>query len=373
MNSNEPKRILLVEDHMGLRVSLAFALEKKGYAVRTGSTGEEGIAIAREFQPAVVVCDMHMPHGDGQSVLTALRSEEGLGSSQFILMTADREDVSQRVGMNLGSDDYLAKPFTVDQFLQCVDARIRRSEVYQKAEARSLTLLRETIARSLPHEVNTPLTGILGFTEILREEIDRVSPAEAGRMLNEIQRSAQRLQHTLQNYLRILDVMSERDFALPTVQPLSAEDLHTLILAAATGVARRHERAADLIVDWPSLDLPLGPEGLAALVTELLDNACKYSSKGTPVELRLEEADQVRMISVIDHGRGMTPAQIGQIGAFRQFDRSRYEQQGLGLGLILTRRLVEQSGGAFQVKSLIGTGTHVIAIWPTPPHRSQAA
>ena len=122
---------------------------------------------------------MHMPNASGSSVLAALRQEESFALSQFILMTGDLNGTPHRAGMDLGADDYLAKPFTVDEFLTCVSVRLKRSQLYKKAEDRALIHFRETITHSLPHEVFTPLTGILGFTEVLRDEIGHVSPAEA--------------------------------------------------------------------------------------------------------------------------------------------------------------------------------------------------
>ncbi len=72
------------------------------------------------------------------------------------------------------------------------------------------------------------------------------------------------------------------------------------------------------------------------MVEELVDNACKFSRQGTPVEVELSAEG---LLSITDQGRGMTAAEIEQIGAFRQFDRKKHEQQGLGLGLVLVQKL----------------------------------
>lgn len=84
-----PKRVLLIEDDEKLRMLLAAALEAEGYVVGHAGTGEEGVRVAREFDPTVVVCDVLMPRGDGRSVLAALRDDKRLRTTQFVFMTGD--------------------------------------------------------------------------------------------------------------------------------------------------------------------------------------------------------------------------------------------------------------------------------------------
>jgi signal transduction histidine kinase len=364
MKTNCPPRVLVIDDHAGFRTSLARALTTSGYTVRTGADGREGIEIAREFQPSVVVCDMHMPNGNGESVLGAMRQEEGLESSQFILMTADRDGTPQRFSMDLGADDYLAKPFTTEDLLKCVNARFQRSQLYQKAEERVLHWLHDTISHSLPHELFTPLTGIVGYAEVLREEIGRVTPAEARTMVAGIQQSAERLHRTLKNYLHILDVLDQKIPLESVEKTVSVSGLLRIIYAAASAVTNTHGRAEDLTIECVETELPVTIDSLSTIVTELVDNACKYSARGTPLLLRVQRnADGVATLSISDRGRGMTPDQIAQIGAFRQFDRKKYEQQGLGLGLTLTQHLVERHGGSFRIECSQGKGTTMLASW----------
>lgn len=93
---------------------------------------------------------------------------------------------------------------------------------------------------------------------------------------------------------------------------------------------------------------------LSTMTEELVDNACSFSRPGTPVAVRL---DALGRLQVTDQGRGMTPEQIRQIGAFRQFDRKQHEQQGLGLGLVLVGKLAGRLGASFSLASEPGAGT----------------
>ena len=364
MKTGEAPRILVIDDNAPLRSSLASALESVGYNVRTGSDGHQGVAIAREFKPEVVVCDMHMPHASGSSVLSALRQDDHFALSQFVLMTGDLDGTPQRAGMDMGADDYLAKPFTMDEFLNCVSVRLKRSQLYKKAEDRAVLRLQETIAGCLPHEIFTPLTGILGFTEVLREEIGHVSPAEAEKMVVEIHLSAERLYRTLKNYLRMLDVLNERSPPRDTGEMTASGEVLNVMRTAARSVVERFRRQDDFTLDCAPVNVPLSAADLSTLIVELVDNGCKYSLDGAPVLARLKGTPDEIRLTVSDRGRGMGAEQIAQIGAFRQFDRKRYEQQGLGLGLTLAQYLVGRSGGTFHLKSAPDAGTTITATWP---------
>lgn len=366
MKASTVHRVLVIEDDEQLRFALLRALELAGYSSRSAGDGMEGLRVAREYRPDIVVCDVHLPQRDGTSVLASLREEEGMESTQVILMTGDTDNTSQRRGMNLGADDYLAKPFTMEEFVRCIRARVRRTELYRKADDHALEKLRGTISRRLPHELLTPLTGILGLSEVLMEEVGQITPAEVKEMVSDIHLSADRLHHTLRNYFSILEVL---DSATPTPSDAAratGPEIQKAVQEAVAIVAARYQRSADVIVQGSIDRLPVAPSNLSAIVTELVDNACKYSLPGTPISVRLMADGGGDSLVVSDRGRGMSAEQIEQIGAFRQFDRTKYEQQGLGLGLTLTQHVIERNGGSFRLESTPGQGTTAVATWARP-------
>jgi two-component system, sensor histidine kinase and response regulator len=100
----------------------------------------------------------------------------------------------------------------------------------------------------------------------------------------------------------------------------------------------------------------------------LVDNACRFSVKGTAIGIRLQHD---HTLSVRDSGRGMTNEQIGQIGAFHQFERKKHEQQGLGLGLALVKKLAARHGADFSIESTATNGSMVTVAFPPPPASPQ--
>lgn len=363
MKPSSVHRVLVIEDDEQLRFALLRSLELAGYGARAASDGIEGLQVAREYRPSIVVCDVHLPHRDGTSVLAILREEEGMESTQVILMTGDSDGTSQRRGMNLGADDYLAKPFTMEEFLRCIRARIRRSELYQKADDHALEKLRGTISKRLPHELLTPLTGILGLSEVLMEEVGQITPEEVRDMVSDIHLSADRLHHTLRNYFSILEVLDNTAPPSPDYARSTGPEIQKAVQEAVGIVAARYGRGGDVLIQGSIERLPVAPSNLSAVVAELIDNACKYSLPGSPIRVRLFGDGAGDSIAVSDAGRGMTAEQIEQVGAFRQFDRTKYEQQGLGLGLTLAQHVIERNGGSFQLESTPGKGTVATATW----------
>jgi two-component system, sensor histidine kinase and response regulator len=95
---------------------------------------------------------------------------------------------------------------------------------------------------------------------------------------------------------------------------------------------------------------------VSLMVEELMDNACKFSAKGNPIEVRFEPDG---VLTVIDAGRGMTLEEIEQVGLFQQFDRKKQEQQGLGLGLALVKKLSTKCGAKLLIESEISKSTTV--------------
>ncbi len=121
------KRILIIEDEPQVRANIATILEMEGYTPVTATNGTEGITRAREQAPDLVLCDITMPEIDGYTVLATLRTDPALTNVPFIFLTAKTARADVRLGMNLGADDYLTKPFLAPELLSAIEARLKRA------------------------------------------------------------------------------------------------------------------------------------------------------------------------------------------------------------------------------------------------------
>jgi signal transduction histidine kinase len=243
-----------------------------------------------------------------------------------------------------------------------VNARFRRASISWRVEDQMLDQLRSTLPTHLPHEFFTPLAGIIGLVEILRDSDSGLGPADVGDIYNDVYDSALRLHRTLRNYLLILDLenTSSPGPNQPPA-PLSTVELERSMGDGVAEAMRIHKRREDITLRIAPCPIVIEPADLVRIVDELVHNACKFSRPGTPIEITLA-ADG--LLTVTDKGRGMTPEEISHIGAFHQFDRKKHEQQGLGLGLVLTQKLAAQSGAKFSITSKPGEGTTVQVTFP---------
>jgi len=117
------KNILLIDDDALLRRSLAFNLEQSGYSVRTAASAEDGIALAEQQQPDLILLDINLPGMDGLDALRKLHNEMKI---PVIMLTARRRELDEVLGLELGADDYVTKPFDFNVLLAHVKALLRR-------------------------------------------------------------------------------------------------------------------------------------------------------------------------------------------------------------------------------------------------------
>jgi DNA-binding response OmpR family regulator len=129
MKAPQPKTMLIIEDDLGLLVTLASAASVLGFETRTSASAEEGLAFAKEFKPTLVFCDVHLVKGDGRAVLKQLREDEATADCQFVMMTGDWVGASKQVSIEYQADAYLPKPFSVAEFTACVHERYRQANL----------------------------------------------------------------------------------------------------------------------------------------------------------------------------------------------------------------------------------------------------
>jgi two-component system, OmpR family, phosphate regulon response regulator PhoB len=128
-------RILVIEDEADIQQVLDYNLREKGHKVFIAGNGEEGLKIAREKRPDLVLLDLMLPGMPGTEVCKTLKGDPATKNTQVVMMTAKGEEIDRVVGFELGADDYVVKPFSVRELLLRVQAILRRSQGEQEAAA----------------------------------------------------------------------------------------------------------------------------------------------------------------------------------------------------------------------------------------------
>ena len=117
------EKILVVEDEPSLQETLAYNLERQGYNVQTASDGQAALERARKLQPDLIVLDLMLPVLDGFEVCRIIRQESNV---PILILTARDDEIDRVIGLEMGADDYLTKPFSMREFLARVKAQLRR-------------------------------------------------------------------------------------------------------------------------------------------------------------------------------------------------------------------------------------------------------
>jgi class 3 adenylate cyclase/CheY-like chemotaxis protein len=148
--------ILVVEDEAAIRSGLQTFLEFEQYTVFTAENGQQGLELARQHHPDLILSDVMMPVMDGYKLLEALRKDHTTHNVPFIFLTAKDDRESQRKGMIGGADDYLTKPFTFDEVLSTIKARLQRQQTLLTDVARQIDEL--SLLRRIDQELSYRLS-----------------------------------------------------------------------------------------------------------------------------------------------------------------------------------------------------------------------
>lgn len=361
------KKILVIEDEPTVLENVIELLDDMDFEVIGAPNGRIGIEIAMSILPDLIISDIIMPEVDGYGVISQLRSFEKTSSIPIILLTAKSELNDIRHGMGLGADDYLTKPFQPDELYKSVNNRLEKLDKITNKSQEMLRDLRLKIASTIPHELRTPLNGIMASTQILIEYYDNMEDEEIKQLHRNIFNSSKRLQELVARYLYYSSIEllyynhESQKIIMETAVPFNTSDVISKSISFA---AQENKREEDLKFFLSDCQVNMLTDHFQNICNELFSNSVKFSKPGTPIEISTLIADKYFILKFKNYGRGMTNEQMNQIGAYMQFDRNIYEQQGSGLGLIITKRITQIYKGKLEIDSDGNSYTEVSVYLP---------
>lgn len=373
-------RVLIVDDSDRDATLLLNELRKAGYSpVHQRVDAREGMALALAQQEwDVVICDHVMPGFSGPAALEAFR-EMGL-DIPFIVVSGQIGEDAAVEAMRAGAHDYVMKgnlkrlvPVIERELAEAGSRKLRRSaeqELKRREEqlrtARETEKLKDEFIGMVSHELRTPLTVFLGAVRVARTP--GITGEDIQELLKEAEQSAVSLGDILENLIELSRYQSNR-LTLAT-EPLDIVSLVRECVETQKARLDNHVFALDI------------REGLAPAEAErtrirqvlrnLLDNAAKYSAAGTEIRASVRQEGDNLVIGVSDNGRGISEANLETL--FQPFQRLEGTSlvKGLGLGLLVCRRLVEAHGGRIWCESGPGQGAAFYFTLPLAPSRAQA-
>lgn len=341
------KKILIIEDDVNVRENVKEILLAESFEVISADNGRDGYHKAVEVLPDLILCDLLMPEMNGYEVIYFIKENPVTREIPFIFLTAKVNLADIRKGMETGADDYITKPFTVKSLLKAIQIRLEKYD-NSKKKLHDLTL---NLEMSLPHELRTPLFGILGFSKLLADNVDSYSNEEVKEFAESIFTSGKRLHRLIDNFLYLarLELISMNVSELKNVEKEQISKTAAILTQSVIEVAKSKDRIDDLKINVDDFEYKINLEGFIKIFDELLDNAFKFSKEGDEVSIASRSDGKYNIISVSNKGIGMTEEQIASIMPHMQFERKVREQQGSGLGLSIAKKIIDIYKGKLNI------------------------
>lgn len=377
MSAAPRRRVLVIDDERGPRESLRILL-KNDYDVVLAESVAAGIAALKASPPDVIISDIKMPVMTGIEGLRLIREIDR--DTAVVMLTGYGDLTTAREAIRLGANDYLCKPFEMDDMLRLVRENIARTDENRRkngalgelerlnhelqeqlANSRRMAVLGLTSSQMV-HDISNPLTIVVGYLDLLQMALERTGtesmPAEARQYLGSIEGNLRHCTEVLQTWRSLGNKAALR--------------LNTLRAADLVGDVVRDLNGTPGSVACLSLDVT--PEGanvtiaadrthLRRALQNVIHNALQaVQATNGRVSVRCGRENGMARIDVVDNGCGIPPENIQRV--FEPFFTTKKEGKGTGLGLFITKQVVEDHEGRVEITSRSGEGTRVSILLP---------
>lgn len=363
--------ILLVEDDKSMLDGMHDLLQVVdiGYAatVLTAGNGLEALEQMEQVVPDLIVSDIMMPKMDGFQFLKAVQQNPDWEHIPFIFLTARGEKHEILKGRVSGAALYITKPFHSIELLELIKTQLDRKIQLQQTHERSINNLKKDILQILNHEFRTPLTYVTAYYEMLADSVATYADVENfSEYLRGIQAGCTRLTKLIDGFITVIEIRTgelDQEFQQNAHPIINFEEIIQTAIQKVTPKADKH----DIEIQFIQGDIPVlygDPHSLSIIIEQLLDNAIKFTAprftpnKAAKIGVEVKTVNDEFILTVTDNGMGLPISIQGQIfDLFVQHNRDQLEQQGAGVGLTITKGLVELHNGHIEVQSVEDLGS----------------
>ena len=367
----ELPKILVIDDEIGPRESLRMLL-KPDYNVQTADCVEAGLKLLKEKQPDTIVMDIRMPGMTGIEGLRKIREIDPHLS--VIMLTGFGALETAKEAVRLGANDYISKPFDAGEMREVIGRNVERTRV-QRASDSAAAEIKELNARLLKqlaqkerlaslgqasaefvHDLGNPLTIVWGYVQLLAKKLERQeggNTAEKAASIKELDIIEQNVR-----LCRELLTMWQSYGSVEASPPkaISVSGILREVIKGAGGAAAQSGLELQANVCDAACTIMGDAVQINRAIQNVIINAIQASAdKKGPVMIECTRKDFYVDIRIEDSGSGIDPSQISKI--FDPYFTTKQNKSGTGLGLYITKKVVEDHSGSIKVDSTPGVGT----------------
>jgi two-component system sensor histidine kinase/response regulator len=351
------KTILIIDEDLELVNLIETVFKKLNYRVIFTSNSLNALEMFRDNFPDLIILNYTIDENNDFKIIKSISSLENSRMIPIIYLLNE--------GIEIDDDfhheniiEIIIKPINIKLLQSKVKGYFSRLDKIKKKFDDKLEKLTQNITQALPHEFRTSISSILGFSKEINFLInDKIHLSEGDltdlKHMNEsIIQSSKYLNRLSENFilyseLQTLSLYPDKIFLIKNSIVNNPKEI---IIEIIDSLTTDNNRKSDIILDSSNNNLRISFFHFYKIIYELLDNALKFSAVGEKILIRNQSNMKKSNFSIIDFGRGMTSEQIKNIEAYHQFDREIYEQQGTGLGLTISKVLVNFYDGNFEIK-----------------------
>jgi two-component system sensor histidine kinase/response regulator len=339
------QNIFIVEEDDLLRSNIVELLQAENYYTYEASNCSEAIEKIGLVRPDLIVSEALFPKGNGVELLEHVRNSSELENTPFIFLTGRPDYLDYRTGMNRGADDYFVKPFKSTDLLDSIKTRLAK----KKQVSTEIDTLKRQLLSNIQHELRTPLVAILGYSEILLEEIDTISKEDIKKSLTSIRDSGKKLHKMIEKFIYFSSIKS--NLSEQKNSKKIPEDVQVNTKGIKALLSDLFEEYKDKKVDIDVIDntICIDKYNFTVMLRELVENALKYSRDDFPVVIRGNEFEGRYFLVIYNRGEAISQRRVSAITSFMQFDESAFSRAGIGAGLLIVKSILESFDGEFRM------------------------
>ena len=397
------ERILVVEDSRTQATALMLMLESEGFSVVIAKDGASGLRTAVAGGIDLVMSDIEMPGLNGYELCRSMKDTPQTKDLPVILLTATNNPMAIVKGIESGANGFLTKPYEAEDLLGLVNKLLHPTEEGSPAarlhgrrfllgspKQQMLDLLTSTFEEiltrneelidakntavqqshfksnflaSMSHELRTPLNAIIGFSELLQDQQFGTLNSEQREFVDSVVSSGRHLLALINDILDLSRIEAGR-MSLEKAS-IDVPQLVDGLRADLASLTFKKNNTLEITMEEGLPKLSADPTRFRQVLYNLLSNAIKFTPEGGRTILDVRREDSKILTSVSDTGIGIKEKDLPRL--FKEFERIESDGprvEGTGLGLAVTKRIVDLHGGSISVTSTFGKGSTFSVLWP---------